>query len=364
MKVQPGQHPNTHEWVIDDFSGGSLLAIPEDAVRDRAPRCAVLISEFEIGLAGELVRRDGLASIALKDRATGFALAGAVLRVIRFERLAAQPLWVVVTPSGIYTFWPFYPAWNCEEILTDAGAPVFDVSARRADFDVLNGKLYIASPNNYLVEWDGANPAKQISKDWPEGYQKPSVIRRHAGRLLASGFMDTPDSRACSQVLSSKTANPAELEDLYEEARSGDDDMPTAMASWMVADMADASRAALVIFKRNSTHIALGTDWGVFSDISFRTISTLVGCTGPAGWCHGPDGIYFHDETGIFRMKAPTQEPEEVSIPISPCWAARRSLTNKAFPTVTRKGDEWAALGYDPKRRIVWCLLPMVVSSV
>lgn len=367
-RVQDSALKGTREYVFDDFSGGSNLVLAEHRQQERAPSAFLLAHDMEIGVGGDLERRAGLHRVSLVDRRTGFDLTQATLRLVRFRRVNARPLLCVVTPTALYRFNPLYPTWNCEEVLLDSGGPVFSDPARTVDVEVFNNRLYLASPGNLLVEWDGTHPATLVSQDWPENFRKPSIIRRHMGRLFLTGFRGINDTRACSDLRYTEIADARTLNEAMLEIRTNDDDMPTAMGSFMLSDLTDSTRAVLAIWKRNSTHVLLGDTFSDLagtaqaSNVTLKTVSTIRGCTGPAAWCAGAKGLYFHDETGVFLLSGPTQI-DEASFAVSPCWAGRRTLASVDHPKVLSRGMEYAALQYDPKRRCVVCLLPYELGT-
>jgi hypothetical protein len=374
MRVQKSDFGlgTTHEYVFDDFSRGSNLVLEESRQQEEAPGAFLLATDMEILPGGGLTRRDGVVSYPLIAKDTALTPGQAAMRLVRFNRVNALPILCLLTPSSLYRLQPYYSAWNLEEVYDEAGLSVFTEQARSMDVEVFANKLYVASPHNTLVQWDGSNPATHPSEDWEENYRMPTVIRRHAGRLFCTGFSDLRDSRAASDIRYTEMADASNLalqpdgSPALLEVRTSDDDTPTAMGSFMLSDISDSTKAILAIWKKHSTHVLLGDSFGdpaglySASNLVMRTLSTLRGCTGPAAWCAGAKGLYFHDKTGIFCLSGPAQV-EEVSFAISPCWAGRVTSANLAYPRITSENDMYATLCYDAKKRSVFCLLPMEV---
>jgi len=362
MRLVPGRQAHTHDLVFDDFGQGmNLTAMEYEHPKLGLVSASLLIKNMLVTPSGDLEKRPDASRIPYRDPSTGLTLTEPVLRKFLFPRAGRHIQHVIVTETRIFEYLPGRRTLNLAEILMEDGSRPFQRPITMADADTMSDQLFICSGENYMVGWDGLHPATYVSKDWDENYRKPSVCCRHLNHLVLSGFMDLLDSRAQSVIRVSKLDQPTILEDLYQEARTTDDQGPTALISLQsgrVVDQVEATSVpAMLVCKRNNTELMYGYDLANWSDIEMHPHTSGYGVVGPGAWCWGRGGnIYFLSMQGIHRQRG-VQQPEFVSQAIAPMWGRKQSMTNAAFPQIDPRKAHLARLEADPENGRIYVLV-------
>lgn len=364
MRFQAGRKPGTLDLIQDSFREGMNLSAVEHMHPEYGlVRSALYIENYEITPWGDLRTRPDGSRITLIDPETCSALEESCLRLLPYHRVDAGMELVLVTPTRLFWVDP-YRSINLREI-TISGGHAFRVSAEpgRVDSETYQGKLYIAAAGNPLIEWNGRDEARYVSTSWPSGYQYPTTVRRHMGRLFVSGFMDVSDTRAQSQLRWTRLADVDHLEDYVLEIRTTDDDSPVAMASLQsglaTTDQAGArSTAALLVWKSRNTLAATGADWANLSDVEVHPHTPGVGCVGPAAWTWGGNGLYFCSPWGVYRISG-LQPAEAVSQAIAPIFGREAAHTQVVHPCAQTARLRETVLWANPETRQVFVHLPV-----
>ena len=338
MGHEEGYKPKTLDLVLRDLAGGCNL-IDAEWKRQGEPaaeRQMLYVENFRSTRGGDVTLAPGFALTALSENETPVWIQDQPLALIAWERASGAVTPVAVMPTRALS------------MLTGAGSGepnvavecIFSSAAPTVSWDTMYNRLYIATGTNYVAELsdDGA-----VGLEFEDGFNFPSVLCRHMGRMFYAGFRGNSDHLARSYIRYSDSGNPRTMTDPGTDdvllVRSQNDDWITSMVS-----MGDS----LLVFKRRSVWVVSGDDFFGTGGLSIQQLISEYGASGPGCTLRTPSGVYFANESGVFLLESPGAPLREVSTTISPMFSRRVKALDVSFPSVAHESLEQAQFCYDP----------------